>query len=200
MNKLILVDVDGVVLQWGWAFGAYIKDEGLVPDDHLVRPAYKVETILNITRDEATILIAKFHRSDHFKNLTPYKDAAVFVKRLAQEGYKFIAISAALQGGNIVQDNKIYSNRLVNLNTAYPGVFDKLHLVQMRASKHEYLSMYENAFWVEDTLSNAITGLQCGHKSIFINRAEDPRRQGTHPDVINVSGWDEIYDYVHTAS
>ena len=51
MNKLILVDVDGVVLQWGWAFGEYIKNEGLVPDDHLIRPAYKVEKILNITRD-----------------------------------------------------------------------------------------------------------------------------------------------------
>ena len=198
MNKLILVDVDGVVLQWGWAFGAYIKDEGLVPDDHLMRPAYKVETILDITRDEATILISKFHSSDHFKNLQPYKDAVVFVKRLAAEGYKFVAISAALQGGNIAQDNKIYENRLINLNTAYPDIFDKLHLVPMRASKYEYLNMYKDAFWVEDTLSNAITGLKCGHKSIFINRPDDPRKQGTHPEVINVSCWDEIYDYVQT--
>ena len=200
MNKLILVDVDGVVLQWGWAFGAYIKDEGLVPDDHLVRPAYKVETILNITRDEATILIAKFHRSEHFKLLEPYKDAAVYVKRLFDEGYKFIAISAALQGGDTEEDVLIYENRLTNLNWAYPGIFDALHLVPMRASKEEYLSQYANAFWVEDTLSNAITGVECGHKSIFINRADDPRRQGTHPDVINVSGWDEIYDHVHTAT
>ena len=26
MNKLMLVDVDGVVLQWGLTFGSYIKD------------------------------------------------------------------------------------------------------------------------------------------------------------------------------
>ncbi len=200
MNKLILVDVDGVILQWGMAFGAYIKHEGLVPDNHLIRPAYKVETILNISRDEATVLISKFHASDHFNHLTPYKDAALFIPRFSKEGYKFVAISAALQGGNIAQDNLIFANRFANLNWVYPDIFETLHLVPMRASKHEYLSSYTNAFWVEDTLKNAITGVECGHKSIFINRTEDPRRQGSHPDVINVSCWDEIYDYIHTTS
>ncbi|MEE9572674.1 MAG: hypothetical protein V3W20_06500 [Candidatus Neomarinimicrobiota bacterium] len=194
MNKLILVDVDGVVLQWGWAFGAYIKNMGLVPEDHLVRPAYKVEKILDITRDEATDLIAEFHASDHFKHLEPYDDALHYVHKLADKGYKFVAISAAYQNGT--NEAKIYNNRYENLEKHYPDIFDDLHLVQMRASKDRFLKLYSNAYWVEDTLTNAITGIDVGHTSFFLDREEDPRNQGSHPDVITVKGWEEIYDYI----
>lgn len=188
-RKLILTDVDGVVLQWGKTFGQYIKDMGLVPETHNIRPAYKVEKLLNITKDEAIVLIDEFHHSDHFKNLIPYHDALVYIHALAQKGYRFIAITACGDSNNKI----IYNNRYKNLNKYFLNIFEDLHIMSLRASKAEYLSRYKNAYWIEDTLKNAITGLEFGHSTFFINRGEDTRNQGSHPSITEFSSWKEIY-------
>lgn len=196
-KRLVLCDVDGVLLQWGKTFGTYIKDIGLVPDDHVIRPAYKVEKILNISHDEATQLITEFHCSDHFKHLSPYQDALEYVHKLAGKGYQFIAISAALQGGSGEKDDQIYVNRILNLEKHYPDIFEDLHLVPMRASKLKFLSLYQNAYWIEDTLKNAVEGIKVGHTSFFINRTEDYRIQTEgHEDVIHVETWNDIYESI----
>lgn len=189
-RKLILTDIDGVIFQWSKTFGQYIKDIGLVPETHKIQSSYKVEEFFNITKNEATDLVDEFHHSDQFADLVPYYDALVYVRKLAQEGYRFIGITACGDSDNEV----IYNNRYTNLNKYFLNIFDDLHIMPIRASKAEYLSRYKNAYWVEDTLKNAITGLEFGHTTFFINREEDPRDQGRHPDVTEFSSWKEVYN------
>lgn len=188
-RKLILTDIDGVVLQWGKAFGHYIKQMGLVPDTHNIRPAYKVEKILNITKGEAYKLIDEFHHSKYFMDLIPYTDAFMYIHHLAEEGYRFIGITACGEVNNKI----VYDNRYKNLNKYFFNIFEDLHIMPLGQSKAEFLSRYKNAYWIEDTLRNAITGLEFGHFTFFINREEDIRDQGSHPMITEFSSWKEIY-------
>ncbi len=188
-RKLILTDIDGVVLQWGKTFGHYIKEMGLVPDTHIIRPAYKVEKILNISREEAFTLIYEFHHSKYFTDLVPYADAFMYINHLAKEGYRFIAITACGKANNKI----IYDNRYKNLNKYFHNIFEDLHIMPLGESKAECLSKYKNAYWIEDSLKNAITGLEFGHFTFFINREEDLRDQGSHPMITEFSSWKEIY-------
>ena len=187
-RKLILTDIDGVVLQWGKGFGRYIKEMGLVPDTHIIRPAYKVEKILNITRSEAYQLIDEFHHSKYFTDLVPYADAFMYINHLAVEGYRFIGITACGESDNKI----IYDNRYKNLNKYFRKIFEDLHIMPLGTSKAEYLSRYKDAYWIEDTLKNAITGLEFGHSVFFINREEE-RDQRSHPMITEFSSWKEIY-------
>lgn len=192
-RRLILTDIDGVVLQWGKAFGQYIKTMGLVPDTHIIRPAYKVEKILNISKDESYQLIDEFHHSKYFTDLVPYADAVIYIDRLAKEGYRFIGITACGRS-----DNKtIYDNRYKNLNKYFRNIFEDLHIMPLGESKATYLGKYKNAYWIEDSLKNAITGLEFGHFTFFINREEDVRDQGSHPSITEFSSWKEIYSQLN---
>ncbi len=188
--KLILTDIDGVVLQWGNAFGLYVKEIGLVNPDHEIQQFYDVAELLNITEEEANKLVLQFHDSEYFKHLTPYSDAVTYLHKLAREGYRFIAISA------VGDTEHIYQSRLDNLNKYFFHVFEDLHIVSPRTSKIPYLSKYSNAIWIEDSLEHAKSGVEVGHTSLFMDRGDDLRNQKAEPPIITVESWQDVYNYL----
>lgn len=187
--KLILTDVDGVILQWPKAFGTYIKEIGLVPLNHTIQQFYEVSELLDITDEEANKLVLQFHNSEHFKYLTPYYDALTYLHKMAGEGYRFIAISA------VGDTEHIYQSRLDNLNKYFFHVFEDLHIVAPHTSKIPYLSKYNNAIWIEDSLKHAKSGVEVGHLTFFMDRG-DLRNETAEPPMITVESWKDVYDYL----
>lgn len=63
----------------------------------------------------------EYHESDLFSKLTAYDDALKFINE-NKDKYEFIAITA------LEPTEKTYKNRLLNINTLFPGAFSKIVL------------------------------------------------------------------------
>jgi FMN phosphatase YigB (HAD superfamily) len=130
-RKTILTDVDGVITSWQSGLPFFLNAR-----DMLVNPA--IQNILNevylkpselfidkhgtsISDSDAIKLFEEYNTSDYIRTLPAYIDALDVVNRLGKH-YKFIAISA------LCNNTSAYNNRLFNLDSLFPNIFDSLHL------------------------------------------------------------------------
>lgn len=191
MSKLILTDVDEVLLEWGPAFEKWVvgTERFDVQTDVALRDAYNIEDWLGIPHSTTRELIAEFNLlPDHFTHLTPYADALVYVPQLKQLGYDFVAISAC------AADDDTQRMRRANLHAHFPDVFDTIHCVGLGASKMRILERYRPTWWVDDKPSHCEDGALLGHKSFMITRSYNTR---VNPKgVRRVASWQEIYSCI----
>lgn len=186
-EKVILVDCDGVLLDWMYAFRQWMKRHGY---DEVNPGLYEVDKIFNITRAEAKKLCRMFNESATIRKLPPLRDAIKYVRKLHEEhGYVFHAVTS------LSNDEYAQHLRTKNLCELFgPTVFEKYVYLDTGADKDEALLPYKDTecLWVEDKPENAVVGKNLGLDAVLMaweyNRDEY--------NVPRVQNWKAIYERV----
>ena len=188
-NKTILVDCDGVLLDWEYSFHAWMCRHGykIVENGFNI---YKVNERYGIEYAEGKKLVRMFNESAAIRKLPPLRDAMKYVKKLHEEhGYVFHAITSL---SNDTYSQYLRTKNLIELfgKTA----FEKYTYLDTGADKDEALAEYEGSgcFWVEDKPDNAECGLRFGLDSILINHKHNENVE-LSTGITRVNNWAFIY-------
>lgn len=197
MSKLILTDIDEVLLDWGGHFEAWYRkvapNFGSKAPTTPMRDAYNIEEWLNCDLATTRHLIMQFNYcKDHFPYITAYDHAVTYVNRMKREGWDFVAITAC------ADDEWTHDARRENLERDFPGVFDTIHCVGLGAPKTKYLERYKPTWWVDDKVKHAEEGGRLGHKSFLMTQPYNVDHDPTHCK--RVSNWHDIYKCVNDDS
>jgi phosphoglycolate phosphatase-like HAD superfamily hydrolase len=187
MNKLILTDVDGVLLDWETAFHAWMVSNGFVRNNIAT---YDMHVVYNKEKDHIKALIREFNESAWICCLEPFRDAVDGVKALAAKGYRFGAITSL--------SNDIFAAKLRerNLATVFGDVFDFVTCIDTGADKDESLLPYKDSglYWIEDKPENAAVGADFGLKTLLLRH---PHNANFHYDgVKGVDNWAQIVNTI----
>lgn len=192
MKNTILVDADGVLLNWEYAFKLWMEEHGfeLVENHQLM---YSMDQRYNIPKEQAKKLIKLFNESAMIGFLPPLRDAIQYVTRLADEGWSFVCITS-------LSTNK-YAQKLRkrNLNKLFgDNVFTSVTCLATGADKDNALSKYKNSnmWWIEDKIENAIAGENLGLRPLLMEHAHNMGDDR----IRRVKNWKEIYEIVTTES
>ena len=164
-DKIILVDCDGVLCDWGYAFTQWMehtKGFKTVDDDK-----YNVGERFGLTTAEGKAMVREFNDSAAIAFLPPLRDAVYYMKRLHMlHGFQFHCITS-------LSKNK-YAQKLrtQNLELLFgKDLWDDFKYLPCGADKDEVLAEYKDTgcFWIEDKPKNALTGLEYGVRPILID-------------------------------
>jgi len=193
-NKLILVDVDGVLLDWKNGFLQFMAIEGIVEKDNSKYHVWEwMETKdkKEIDEEKGRFMIEYFNRSAWMCFLDPLRDAVDVVKELKQQGYEFKAITS------MHTDRPAQELRKMNLADNFgEGTISDITFLPTGADKREALEKYEGsgAWWIEDKVENAKLGKDLGLKPIIIEH-EYNKDQYTH-DIPTAKFWSTVYKHI----
>jgi len=189
-QKLILVDCDGVVLDWEYAFSVWMEQHG-----HVKQPGYQfmydIGKQYGITKPQAKQLIKIFNESAAIGFLPALRDAVYYVKRLHEEhGFVFHCITSLSLDPNAGKLREMNLSKLFG-NTA----FERVVCLDTGADKNNALAEYKDSgcYWVEDKPENAEVGYALGLKSILMEHGHNMNHECPYPVVKN---WKEIYSII----
>lgn len=187
-DKVILVDCDGVLLDWGYAFDCWMSREGYTLHNSMV---YDCAVRYNIPRSEVKPLINYFNESAAIGFLPPFRDAMYYVKQLHEKhGYVFHCITS------LSLDPFAQKLRERNLAKIFgKTVFEKVICLGCGADKDEALDVYKDTdcYWVEDKVENADAGACRGLRSILMAHEHNADYKGA---AIRLNNWKEIYERI----
>lgn len=189
-QKLILVDCDGVVLDWEYAFSVWMEQHG-----HKKWPGYQfvydIGEQYGITKTQAKQLIKIFNESAAIGFLPALRDAVYYVKRLHEEqGFVFHCITSLSLDPNAGKLREMNLNKLFG-NTA----FERVVCLDTGADKNDALAEYADSgcYWVEDKPENADVGHDLGLRSVLMEHGHNMNHECPYPVVKN---WKEIYSLI----
>ena len=197
-NRIILTDVDGVLLEWEHHFtkcmlqrtlfderGARYHPYRLLPDK---QNTYEMADRFGISLDQIRKEIREFNRSAWMGTQRPMLESQTWVKLLAAEGWTFIPITSQTSD---IPAQQLRKKRLGELFGDH--IFTNYHILGTGADKDSALAEFHNTglYWVEDKPKNAVAGLKYGLKPILIDHPYN--RDFNHPEIIRVSNWKEIH-------
>ena len=189
-QNLILVDADGVLLDWEYAFSIWMEEHGFVlKQGHQFE--YDIGDRYGIDRDQGRKLIKMFNESAAVGFLPPLRDAMYYVKRLHEEhGYVFHCITSLSTDVNAKRLREMNLRKLFG-KTAFEGVT----CLATGADKDSALAPYtdSNLYWIEDKPENADLGHRLGLRSILMEHGHNMNHECPYPMVKN---WREIYEIV----
>ena len=192
-SKIILTDIDGVVLNWEYAFGEYMEFQGHQPvEGH--NKFYSVRQKYNLPTDASGDLVIKtFNESAAIGFLPRLRDAEYFIKKLdEQHQYQFIAITSLSLLPYAQQLREKNLKKLFGDNC-----FIEVNCLDTGADKDDILDVYAReypgAFWIEDKPQNADVGIALGLQSILIEHGHNMNYDGQAKVVVN---WEEIYNII----
>lgn len=193
-EKTILVDCDGVLLDWEYAFHSWMTRHGyeMVNGGFNI---YKINERYSLEKPEGKRLVRMFNESAAIRKIPPLRDAIHYVKKLHQEqGYVFHAITS------LSNDQYAQALRTKNLIELFgPTVFERYVYLDTGADKDEALAEYQNTgcYWVEDKPENAMEGLKAGLNSLLMHHGHNMDFDLVgETNVKRVRNWKEIYELV----
>jgi FMN phosphatase YigB (HAD superfamily) len=189
-KKLILVDADGVLLDWEFAFSVWMEEHGFVKrDGHQFE--YDIGTRYGIDWEQGKKLIKMFNESAAIGFLPPLRDAMYYVKRLHEEhGYVFHCITS------LSIDVNAQRLREMNLRKLFgKTAFESVLCLATGAAKNSALAPYRDSglWWIEDKPENADLGHSLGLRSMLMEHGHNMHHECPYPVVRN---WREIYDII----
>ena len=197
-NRIILTDVDGVLLEWEhhftkWMLQRTLFDErgsryypySLLPDK---QNTYEMAERFGLTIKEIRKEIREFNRSAWMGTQRPMPDSQTWVKLLHAEGWTFIPITSQ------TSDKPAQELRKKRLGELFgEQVFSNYHILGTGADKDSALAEFHNTglYWVEDKPKNALAGLRYGLKVLLYDH---PYNQDfNHPEITRVNNWEQIH-------
>jgi len=191
-NKIILTDIDGVILDWEEGFSIWMEHHGhtKVEGSEFM---YNIGTRYDMSGDAAHKLIKQFNESAAIGFLPPLRDAQYYVKLLHEKyQYRFIAITSLsldpyakqLRERNLA---KLMGDGFIDVICLDTGA-DKTEILT------EYGAKYPGNFWIEDKPSNLQDGIDAGLNGILVEH-------GHNMNITNVEGhvaknWEGIYNHI----
>lgn len=190
-NKIILVDADGVLLDWEYAFDVYLQTHGFNKVEG-GQFKYDIGKRYGIDREQGKKLIKIFNESAHIGFLPPLRDAMFYVKRLHEEhGYVFHCITS------LSKDENPQELRKMNLRKLFGATaFEKFVFLDTGADKDAALEPYRNSgyWWIEDKIVNAEVGHELGLNSLIMEHGHNMDYE--NPAIPRVRNWKEVYQRV----
>ena len=189
-KKLVLVDCDGVLVDWLYTFTNWMKGQGYKTDGEI--SCYYLEDTYGVSRKEIKSLIKTFNESADISSIPPLRDAVKYVRKMHEElGCVFHCITSLSLNPFAV---KLRKDNIENLfgKTA----FERIICLDTGADKDDALLPYidSGCIWVEDKIANSELGLRLGHTSVLMEHSYNEDYQ--HEDIIKVKNWKEIYEMV----
>jgi len=185
-NKIILVDCDGVLLDWEYAFDVWMQQHGFTKLDSL---KYNIGKRYGIDEDRGRKLIKIFNESAHIGFLPPLRDAMHYVKRLHEEhGYVFHCITS------LTKDENAQELRRMNLRKLFgKTAFEKFIFLDTGADKDQALEPYRDSelWWIEDKIDNCQVGTSLGLKSLLMEHGHN--MDYNDPEIPRMKNWRDIY-------
>jgi hypothetical protein len=189
MDKLILTDIDGVVLNWVDGFHDWMQDKGytkIPSNDYWIESCYQ-----DMTSEQGNSLVVEFNSSNRIIGLDPVRDAVTGIAKLTAAGYTFHAITA------MGECDHIKRQRRINLDTLFgTGVFTDLTLTPVAGDKVTPLSQYAQSgkYWIEDTVQHATLGLKLGLTPLLMDHVYN--KECDVVGIKRVNCWDDICDLI----
>jgi hypothetical protein len=193
-NSVILVDADGVLLNWEYAFDVWMETHGFkqLPGGEL---NYDIGKRYGIDRPQAKKLIKIFNESAAIGFLPPLRDAMYYVKRLHEEfGYVFHCITS------LSLDPSAQKLREMNLKKLFGDTaFEKVICLDTGADKDEALLPYKDTgcWWIEDKYVNAELGHSLGLNSLIMEHGHNMHY--FHDKIPIVKNWREAFERITQA-
>lgn len=187
MKNIILVDADGVLLNWEFAFDVWMQEHGhkIVPGNE---KKYSIGKRYGIDDSVGRKLVKIFNESAAVGFLPPLRDAMYYVKKLHEEhGYIFRCITS------LSLDKNAGKLRRMNLEKLFgPTVFDDIVCLDTGADKDSALEQYRDSgyWWIEDKIENAEVGLRLGLRPILVEHGHNMSYTGPIP---LVKDWAQIH-------
>ena len=189
MKKTILTDVDGVLLNWEYAFDIYMNEHGFKKQEG-EEFVYGMEIRYGIERQQVKKLIKTFNESAVIGFIPPLRDAVEWVTKMADEGYTFHAITS------MTTNYHAKKLRVQNLDKLFgEGVFTEVTCLGTGSDKDEALAVYKNSkmWWIEDKVENAIAGEKVGLKPIIMEHGFNMNTEHSYPVAKN---WKDVYKII----
>ena len=196
-NRIILTDVDGVLLEWenhftDWMLQrSYFNDSGKKVYPYTLldgkENTYEMAERFGLTIPEIRKEIREFNKSAWMATQSPMLGSQTWVKLLHAEGWTFIPITSQTSD---IPAQEVRKKRLEEL---FGDIFYNYHILDTGADKDNVLAEFHNTglYWVEDKPKNALAGLNYGLKPIIIDHPYN--RDFNHPDITRVNNWKQIH-------
>lgn len=193
-SKVILTDIDGVMLDWEQAFHHWIVDQGHILDSRGMSE-WDIDIRYGLSQDQGRRMVEIFNQSAVIGFLPAFRDAQHYVSRLVAEGYRFIAITS------MGTDPYAVKLRKRNLEELFGrDAFLNIHCLPIQADKREILEYYrkdyQGAVWIEDKPENADLGARLHYDAILMEHQHNRHADGAFTGVTMMSDWKTIYEYI----
>jgi hypothetical protein len=190
MDKIILTDADGVLLDWEWAFSVWMREKGYTMTDGAKTSYYLHEHYQELDQKDAKKIVKQFNESAAIGFLPALRDATYYVKRLHEEhGYQFRVITS------LSKNKDAQRLRDMNLRKIFGDAIEQVICLDTGADKDEALEPYKNSglWWIEDKPQNADCGYELGLSSLLVEHGHNMSHTCNYPVVKN---WKEIYEII----
>lgn len=167
----VLLDIDGVILNWDFGIDNYIKSH--VPDhmqpEFVDEHAYDLSDRYGFGLEEANQVVWDFHTHESFAEIPALPGVSEALAKLVND-YDLVAITAC------GDDDLIAQYREQNLHSLFPHMFKEIICTNSGSAKQSHLAKFPPSSWVEDHTKNAHMGLEFGHSCFLVdapyNRAD----------------------------
>ena len=190
MNKIILTDADGVLLNWEYAFRIWMAQSNINPVVADRGLYFKMADQYDIAQENINELIRQFNKSASIGFLPPFRDSMYYVQRLYESyGYKLHIVTSVGTDPSVVKLRQMNLEKLFGAST-----LDHVECLPTGASKLEYLSQFKNSnmYWLEDKVDNAIDGKKLGLNSLLMEHGHNMN----NTDIPLVKNWKDIYNII----
>ena len=190
-DRVILVDADGVLLNWEYAFAIWMDTHGFtkIPGSEF---DYDIGKRYGIAYEQGRKLIKIFNESAAIGFLPPLRDAMYYVKRLHEEhGYVFHCITS------LSLDPAAGKLREMNLAKLFgKTAFEKIVCLDTGADKDQALAPYQDTscWWIEDKPENAEVGHNLGLRSMLMEHGHNMYHY--HESIPIVKNWREAFELI----
>lgn len=188
MDKIILTDCDGVLMDWERAFGEWMIGNGYMINKEY-EESYDMAKKYNISDDKKRELVRYFNESSRIGWLPPLRDAIKYVKKLHEEhGYVFHMITS------LSKNTWAGKLRIENTERLFgKSAFEKYIFLDVGADKDDALKPYADSefLWIEDKHENAVTGDKFGLNSVLI--AHDHNKDSY---IERYDNWKQLYEEI----
>jgi hypothetical protein len=190
MNKLILTDADGVLLDWEWAFSVWMQERGYTLTADNKKSYYLHHHYNELDEKDAKKVIKTFNESAAIGFLPALRDSVHYVKRLYEKhGYQFRVITS------LSLDKNAQKLREMNLRKIFGNAIETVICLDTGADKDDALHPYKDSkmWWIEDKPQNADVGHRLGLSSLLVEHGHNMHYECSYPVVKN---WKEIYKII----